>query len=197
MHCGHSWGTWRDSSSKRPKWDSRYYLFVLVHTLEATFAPPRTPTLLAPTFDARRPDPSIEHGEETLSVLRHLLLSSPRELLEELRPTVSSILRLCCCYMTGGVLSSEWTNVHPTSPPLHSYVHLLYILFCLLFVCTLEASQGHFPKCIYIFLWFVFIISRQTASTLLVLLHAVCADHFLIYLFYQMWVGAGLVEVQS
>lgn len=194
MHCGRSWGIWRDSSCKRPKWDSRYYLCVRVHSLEATFAPDTS----RPHLDARRPDPSIEHGEEeTLSVLRHLLLSSPRELLEELRPTVSSIL-LCCCYMTGGVLSSEWTNVHPHSPlPPHSYVHLLYILFCLFFVHTLEASQGHFPKCIHIFLWFVFIISRQTVSTLLVLLHAVCTDHFLIYLFYQMWVGAGFVEVQS
>lgn len=112
MHCGRSWGIWRDSSCKRPKWDSRYYLCVRVHSLEATFAPDTS----RPHLDARRPDPSIEHGEEeTLSVLRHLLLSSPRELLEELRPTVSSIL-LCCCYMTGGVLSSEWTNVHPHSP---------------------------------------------------------------------------------
>lgn len=144
MHCGHSWGTWRDSSSKRPKWDSRYYLFVLVHTLEATFVPP--PTLLAPTFDARRPDPSIEHGEETLSVLRHLLLSSPRELLEELRPTVSSILRLCCCYMTGGVLSSEWTNVHPTSPPsIHMFIYCTFYFAC--YSCVLsKPPKDTFPN---------------------------------------------------
>lgn len=144
MHCGRSWGIWRDSSCKRPKWDSRYYLCVRVHSLEATFAPDTS----RPHLDARRPDPSIEHGEEeTLSVLRHLLLSSPRELLEELRPTVSSIL-LCCCYMTGGVLSSEWTNVHPHSPlppPIHMFIYCTFYFVC--FSCILsKPPKDTFPN---------------------------------------------------
>lgn len=154
------------------------------------------PDTSRPHLDARWPDPSIEHGEdETLSVLRHLLLSSPRELLEELRPTVSSIL-LCCCYMTGGVLSSERTNVHPHSPlpPIHMFIYCTFYFVFRAYSRSLPRTLSQMHTHLLVV---CFIISRQTVSTLLVLLHTVCADHFLIYLFYQMWVGAGFVEVQS